>query len=91
MSTEPKKEKTEQQLQQSQQQSGNGTLSSDGNLGSGTAGNQGSGGGPPQYGDQQKPNRPNTLDASRMLTRRMMMLGNYLHKMLFNKLSQKFM
>ncbi|KAK0174666.1 hypothetical protein PV327_010411 [Microctonus hyperodae] len=63
---EPKKEKTEQ--------SANGGLSSNGE----STGNQGeynqapSSGGP-KSGDQQKPNRPSTLEASRMLTRRLIM------------------
>ncbi|XP_043272804.1 phosphatase and actin regulator 2 isoform X4 [Venturia canescens] len=69
---EPKKEKTEQH----QQQSGNGALSGNGGDSTGgggsvgSTGNQGSGGGTPQSGEQQKPNRPNTLDPSRMIRRK---------------------
>ncbi|XP_044015479.1 phosphatase and actin regulator 2 isoform X3 [Aphidius gifuensis] len=63
---EPKKEKTEQNA--------NGTLSSGdtvSNQGIGQTGSQGV----CQPGDQQKPNRPSTLEASRMFTRRLIMLG----------------
>lgn len=67
--TEPKKEKTEQNA--------NGALSP-GDIASNqsTTGNQGPGSGLGQPGDHQKPNRPITLEASRMLTRRLIMLGS---------------
>ncbi|XP_074116014.1 phosphatase and actin regulator 2 isoform X2 [Cotesia typhae] len=63
---EPKKEKTEQNA--------NGAISPSGESANQGAnqGNQGLGSG--QSGDQ-KPNRPSTLEASRMLTRRLIMFG----------------
>ncbi|XP_034939637.1 phosphatase and actin regulator 2 isoform X4 [Chelonus insularis] len=68
---EPKKEKTEQNA--------NGALSPSGepagNQATTNTGNQNSGSGGLQSGDQQKPNRPSTLEASRMLTRRLIMFG----------------
>lgn len=74
---EPKKEKTEQ--------SANGAISPSGgepqaaNLGSATTGSAAPVSGPvPEHGNQQKPNRPNTLDA-RVVARRLILFDSEYH------------